>query len=270
MRLKERFTKTNILLLVIFSLVPLAVICTCTALLIINIYLSPLVLIITMLTHMAVLGVIESICLSKLTARWKILHNCGITIGLLVCTAIFIFFAMTIGQVFWAYHYKADEAVAPWGEVTEIKEFDALPTVDEIGNAQEVDYYEYFFKVCIFAWDSYTLICTYGIDEYQAQEDYINQTYVFQTDELQDLTRDPPISPYAEIDGFSFRVLSISEYQLRYPKKMILIGTNDQTNQIAYIAYDSSDLDYIEESLADFIEEECGWKYIFHRRLFFN
>lgn len=73
-----------------------------------------------------------------------------------------------------------------------------------------------------------------------------------------------PCEPFAEIHGYSFRVLDISDTygtEIRYPAKMIFIATNDQSNSISYTAFYDDDIDYI-ESLEAFLLSDCGWKHI--------
>ena len=67
--------------------------------------------------------------------------------------------------------------------------------------------------------------------------------------------------PTAEINGYLFRALSIDEYELNYPKNMVLIATNADENEIVYMNFCDDDLDYI-EVLDEFINDECGWKHI--------
>ena len=63
------------------------------------------------------------------------------------------------------------------------------------------------------------------------------------------------------VDGYSFRVLSSGEYEMDYPKEVVLIATNDETKEIAYLSYDDQDIDYI-DSLDEFILDDCGWEHI--------
>ncbi|MBQ9085400.1 MAG: hypothetical protein IJY24_07090, partial [Clostridia bacterium] len=71
-------------------------------------------------------------------------------------------------------------------------------------------------------------------------------------------------NPFAKINDYSFRVLDINEeygLEIDYPKRLVIIVTNDQDNSISYTAFYDDDLDYI-ESLEEFLLNDCGWKHI--------
>ena len=71
-------------------------------------------------------------------------------------------------------------------------------------------------------------------------------------------------NPYAEIQGYSFRLLKVEDVydgEIDYPSKIILIATNDQNHSIAYTAFYDDDIDII-ESFESFVMEDCGWKHI--------
>ena len=65
--------------------------------------------------------------------------------------------------------------------------------------------------------------------------------------------------PTVELDGYFFRTLSIEEFN--YPKRLMFVATNDETNEIVYLSFYDDDLDYI-VSLGDFLSDDCGWKHI--------
>ena len=253
MKLKERFTKSSIILLAVGSLLPLCVLGMDIILLLTNTLFTPGYVIILILPVIALLAV-WAIGLSKIKQGWKITCNCFVVLAFVV-----IFEAATFwGQLATLEHYSDDAAKAPYKQATE--NLDTMPTLDEIGKPEKLDYYYYYGVQAIFYWESDILICTYDEQEYEEQKELLDQTYVFQTEDME--AHSYACTPYAEVDGFTFRVLSFAEYELYYPKYIRMIGTNDQTNQIVYIAFDNTDLDYISRSLAEFIKEDCGWKYI--------
>jgi len=91
-----------------------------------------------------------------------------------------------------------------------------------------------------------------------SQKALLDTTYTFQNDPMS--VDEYTCEPTAKINGYLFRALSIEEYELYYPKRVILIATNDEENEIVYMVFYDDDLDYI-ESLPDFINNECGWKH---------
>lgn len=106
----------------------------------------------------------------------------------------------------------------------------------------------------LFTCDVNALICAYDEDTYSQQKALLEEKYVFQTDAVKG-------EATAEVDGYYFRMLSKNEYEMNYPKEVVLIATNDETNEIVYMSFYDDDLDYI-DSLDEFILEDCGWQYI--------
>ncbi len=262
MKLKERFSKSSIILSAVCSLLPLCVMGMDIILLLANTLFTPGYVIILILPVIALLAV-WAIGLSKIKPGWKITCNCFVVLAFMVIFMTAIFW----GQFASLEHYSDDAAKAPYKQATE--NFDTMPALDEIGKPEKLDYYYYFSVQAIFYWESDILICTYDEQEYEEQKELLDQTYVFQTEDME--ANDYTCSPYAEVDGFTFRVLSFDQYQhLYYPKYMTLIGTNDETNQIVYISFDDTDLDYISSSLSEFIEDDCGWKYVQRRKVYFD
>ena len=259
---KERFTKANMILLAIGSLLPLAALGFMIILLLANTLFTPAYIISLILPVFALLAVWAT-GLSKIKLGWKITCCCIFVFGFV----IFFFTVLSWGEFALIDHYSDDGAISPYTEATE--KLETMPTLDEIGDPEKIDYYYYVACAMIFGRESDTLLCTYDEQAYQEQKALLDQTYTFQTEDME--ANDYTCSPYAEVDGFTFRVLSFDQYQhLYYPKYMTLIGTNDETNQIVYISYDNSDLDYISSSLAKFIEDDCGWKYVQRRKVYFD
>ena len=168
-----------------------------------------------------------------------------------------------IGPIDELEHYEQTEVAAQYTEVQ--GEIDAMPGLDEIGTPLKTDYFVFQREEYIFGWHTYTLVCTYDSSEYEQQKAMLDQTYVFQTENM--VAFDYACTPYAEIDGYEFRVLSV-DYVYKYldfPKYMVFIATNDDTKQIVYMFYEDPDVDYISEPLDEHIKSDCGWKYISKR-----
>lgn len=165
--------------------------------------------------------------------------------------------------------YQEDELEVKYSDAQYESHF--LPTLSEVGDTEDMTYYRYEEAVIMFMWEADVLACEYSEAEYIEQKAKIEEKYVFE-DEVEVSYRDyaPYVCyPYAEIDGFLFRRLEDSaedggEYYY-YPKYVYLIGTNDETREIVYIDFYDIDLDYI-SSLDEFIEGDCGWKYISRAR----
>lgn len=155
-------------------------------------------------------------------------------------------------------HFENDEIAKPYSDRHDI--FQMLPSIKTLGNTQKNDYYIYSLQMMIFVDESQTLVCSYDEEEYQNQKELLEQDYVFQSEPL--IANDHTCQAEVTIDGYLFRMVAIdSSESFIFPKSMMFIATNDDTNEIVYLAYENLDLDYI-ESLERFIEYSCGWKHI--------
>ncbi|MBQ9993541.1 MAG: hypothetical protein IJP17_02400 [Clostridia bacterium] len=135
-----------------------------------------------------------------------------------------------------------------------------MPSLSDIAQPIEMHLYDYFSQFTIFfSCDVDILICKYDEDAYESQKALLDESYVFQSNSMN--ARGYACEPTAEINGYLFRALSIDEYELNYPKNIVLIATNDDENEIVYMNFCDDDLDYI-EVLDEFINDECGWKHI--------
>lgn len=156
--------------------------------------------------------------------------------------------------------YEGAELVDRYAELYEVSEL--LPELDAVVRSERSTYYYYRAIYSIFECETHTVISKYGAEDYVDQLARINDSYTFRTEAIVD--DEYTCLPYADIDGFHFRVIDDPEgarlYD-SYPKKVLIVGTNDETSEIAYIHFYDFDLDYI-PSLEDFILEDCGWEHI--------
>lgn len=132
-----------------------------------------------------------------------------------------------------------------------------LPTADSLPEHKSVEYKYYQKNMLIFMSQSYTMIVEYDEETYKSQKDVahlpfenINEFISSYEDEEEIVTNKETI----ELDGFSFKM-----YSEFFPKYIYFIGFNDETNQIAYIYFEDSDLDVIDEPYSTFIRTYCGW-----------
>ncbi len=134
----------------------------------------------------------------------------------------------------------------------------AMPSLSAISQPINIEYYNYFSsQLGIFTCEADFLICKYDEKEYLEQKELLSKKYIFQSDSITTYDYETTV----ELDGYCFRLLSIDEYEMNYPKSIVFIGTSDIENEIVYMYFCDDDLDYI-ESLSDFINEDCGWKHI--------
>ncbi len=151
--------------------------------------------------------------------------------------------------------YENEELKTKYAEITN----ELMPSLNELSNPQKLEYYHYVSNFYIFECDAKTLICEYDEATYSQQKAELEKKYVFQSDSIIDDENN--CKPFAKIDGYSFRMLSTEEYDMDYPKEVVLVATNDEKNEIVYMCFYDNDLDYI-DSLDEFIIDDCGWEHI--------
>ncbi len=251
MNSKKRFNVEHIMSLVFMSIVPIIVIVLgfvkisdgilITGSIIFTYFVLPVIAILLL-----------ALTIFKAKKLWvKVTLGIGVPIAFLLSLLFFSAF-----QTYeFVNHYENDEVQVHYAENTN----ELMPQLSEISNPQKVDYYHYEGEGFIFFWQSDSLICKYSDEEYLKQKASLDEKYVFQTEAIKD--NEYICKPATEIDGYSFRMLSIDEYEMYYPKEIILFATNDETNEIVYMCFYDADLDYI-ASLDEFILDDCGWEHI--------
>ena len=204
----------------------------------------------------------ERCLFGKEKAFIKIIH--------LIIIAIIFFYAFIITLAFVPFNqvrqFEAQEAEQQYISADKLNPY--MPKLSELGGYTELDYYSVDKSALIFYWHADHLICRYPADEYEHQKSKLDDNYVFQERSIVEFIKDHDnavCEPSADIDGYHFRLLSCDKYNdiknYNYPKKIIIIGYSDEMNEIVYISYDDSDVDYI-QSLENFILDNCGWEYI--------
>ena len=148
-------------------------------------------------------------------------------------------------------HYDAEDLADSREEI--IEPTYSKSVIEDMGSYEDIDYY-YFIQshTSLFVSETGVYICKYGEAEYAAQKAYLAENYVYEEDDLEYTT---------EIDGFTFRCLDSYTYYLYFPQYAAIVGTNDETHEIAYLSFYDIDLDYI-DTLDEFIVDECGWEHI--------
>lgn len=183
---------------------------------------------------------------SKIPKLYKIII-CAVY---LVAFVVGSFLMLSVGRYITKEFLTGDEVFDAYPEiVSDISEF---PSESELGQPEEIEYYNLNQYYGIFSCESDTLICQYNDTDYQLNKDRIEESYVFRR-------ATKFVTP---VDDYDFRMLSDDEHSsLYYPKRVMLIATNDETNEIVYILFHDPDIDYIEDE-EEFILNDCGWKYI--------
>lgn len=145
-----------------------------------------------------------------------------------------------------------------WEELQEEEGY--LPALEEMGQYKEATCKYTQFRQAFFGWSSRILTATYAEEEYQTQKAYLEERYTFETSLPRFYLEDQAKEPHFSFDGYDFSLLDFETYSLEYPKKMVFVGFSQEKNQIAFVYYYDTDLDYIPESFATFLTGDCGWE----------
>ena len=191
-------------------------------------------------------------CIFSNCKTWK--KSVLSSVILVLFLIIFFFSSLLVG---WTQvkHYGENEAAQQYS----LLESELMPDLAELGKPTNIEYYRLQSWFFIFSCEADGLICSYTPEDYEIQKARLDTEYTFQTEPIIDDFSN--YEPMVDIDGYQFRMLSSKEYNLYYPKNVVLVGCSDDTNEIVYLEFFDIDLDYI-TSLKDFIMDECGWKYI--------
>lgn len=190
-------------------------------------------------------------CIFSNCKTWKKFVLTGVILVLFLMT--FFISSLLVG---WTQlkRYEGNKAVQRYSTLESASGL--MPDLVELGKPVKIEFYNLKSFAFIFLDETDGLICTYTQEDYELQKAKLDTVYKFQTERTMD-----GFEPMIEIDGYQFQMLSSKEYDLYYPKNMVLIGCSDDANEIVYLEFHNTDLDYI-TSLQDFIMNICGWKYI--------
>lgn len=145
--------------------------------------------------------------------------------------------------------YKNEKVETPYLKIIN----DSMPELNELGNPVNIELFKYYSSFAVFHYDTDILICKYNEDEYSLQKEQLDEKYIF----LKEYDGNTEVS--SNIGDYYFRLLSAVASD--FPEEVILVATNDETKEIAYINYCDGYRAYIELS-EKFIKNYCGWKYI--------
>ena len=256
MKFSERLTKFRIMALILSSLIPLFVIVLAITMLFSGTLITSAFLIAFIILPCTVLICNFFLIISKMKTFWKIVLYIPLLILFMI---IFIGFSF-LGEFRVLNSYKDENVAEHYSEVEDA--FVLMPKLNEIAKPDTIEYYDYYLQSAVFfTSDTDVLICRYNEIDYSEQKALLDERYTFQQETI--VMYGYSCEPIFEIDGYVFRGLSDKEYgyEIEYPKQFVMIATNDDNCEIVYMYFYDDDLDYI-ESMADFINTDCGWKYM--------
>lgn len=137
-------------------------------------------------------------------------------------------------------------------------EHEILPELDELGNYSDINFRKFHQNYAFFSSDAYTFKVIYDDENYELQKKQLDLNFMFQEEPIDNMD-EKDIEPAFSYDGYDFRFLSDDYLAFEFPKKIYLIGTNDDENTIAYIYFEDYDLDSL-DTVEYFMEEYVNFK----------
>lgn len=184
---------------------------------------------------------------------------------LIAVLSIFLIFVALAGLLVWSVlsdHIKTSSDINLYTQLVENEDnhpyAEYMPSLDELGEYESLDFYYYHKTMFVFHSDAYTLKVTYDEGEFETEKEKVLNNYSYRRKiplrEEKELKKDPEF----HIDTFEFKLLSTPESDA-YPKELTFIGISEETNEIAYVYYYDQDLDYIDTTFEEFLKNECGY-----------
>lgn len=148
-----------------------------------------------------------------------------------------------------------------FGVTVEFRAFDSAEEINEyytdfdfnkFGEYESISNYKYR-EMSIFPCEADATILKYDKDNFEKLKQDINSTYTFYSDKS---------FPF---EDFDFKVIDIDDH----PTEIELVGVNNESSEIAYITFISSEITLNLEDIEpidEFLNFYCGWQYILKER----
>lgn len=189
----------------------------------------------------------------------------GCCLGVLLCCLVFAgLFCFAVGGGFCDFRFQSyrewyreneqriDEREEKWAI--------PMPHPESLNDAQSVLYQQY--RGNFWGEEAYTLIACYDAAVYEQKKTELDQKLVFQTEAIEQYgDNTPTIEPAFVMDGFHMRFVKLGRqpYWLEFPEDICLIGTSDETCEIAYIYHDDVNLDSVSRPMEIELPELIHW-----------
>ena len=182
----------------------------------------------------------------------KILKFFGVLLVIIVLLVILAF-------VLLMYMPKMDVSndVSAWNALHDTYTF--LPTSDQLGNYEDLQFKHQKVESFLFNSDSYILKVKYAKEAFQLEKYNVEKTHKFQETAVSQGDNAKKLDASFFLDGFQFTMLSLEEYKLDFPNCFAFIGINEETRTICYVFYSDPDLEHIGSGFDEFLVKECGW-----------
>ena len=131
----------------------------------------------------------------------------------------------------------------------------ALPLLAELEPYRDIRF-DYTAKGgFIFQSHAYVLIAEYDETTYTVQKAALEEKYTFCTEESPGVADGDMTEFSYTMDEFDIHAVEGGDY----PKEMLFVGFSDTKQEVAIVYFYDQDLDYIDDPLGKFIEENTGW-----------
>lgn len=263
--MKDRISKPRVIAFLISILVPVVILALGVFL-----YIRGTVLNIPYILTFILLPIIPIILLALLIfSEWHAIFKILLSLILIAVVVFGFLFGNTIGGFELLHHYESDNLADNYAEAT--YNMACMPEISELGDPLDMDYYSFFTQFLVFfTCESDTLICKYSEEEYAEQKALLEEKYEFEEETrryyFEYYDEEYIAEPFAEIDGYNFRMLKDDGTHHGFPKHIMYIATNDVRHEIVYVNFIDADLDYI-GSTFNHINYDCGWRRIAHDHL---
>lgn len=214
-------------------------------------------------------------------------------VSLVLVVPFFLFsvvFQVFISSTYLSKTLNDDKALIAYQNVIDSYEYVTIPQLNDIGNPIDADFYHLYEESIFTEPNYYTLICEYSIDEYSKTKEKLNSAFQFQQTFLEsDIYSDEEYyilhNCTFNVFGFDFKTIEQEKREIVYedvfddeevkqnfelyyedmlsdPTGWVIIGTNDETKQIAYIIVEPYSFTPTFDD--EFIEDYCGWRYFYY------
>lgn len=131
----------------------------------------------------------------------------------------------------------------------------SLPLLAELEPYRNIRFDYTAKRELFFQSHAYVLIAEYDKTAYETQKAALEERYTFCTEQSQGISEGKMTELAYTVDEFEIRAVEGGDY----PKQMLFIGFSDIKQEVAIIYFYDQDLDYIDDPLGKFIEENTGW-----------
>ncbi|MGP4042088.1 hypothetical protein ACTWP4_19600 [Gracilibacillus sp. D59] len=134
-----------------------------------------------------------------------------------------------------------------------------MPALNDLSEYEDIEYKYTHKTILMFQSESIALVVHYDDNTYKSEKDELEKEYRFLNHDMtSSFNEKEQIIPEHEfeLNSYTFKVVGENEKNnTRYPKSFGMIGTSDEKQSIAYLYFLDTELDYISDSMKDFVKD---------------